>query len=256
MISSFLIVLSNLKEFDPQQFQLTIIFTIITLISLILFIFFSKRNKNPVISLGIFKQKILLFTNIILMISGLTTFMIYQMLPILIRNPFPVGFEGDAIKVVEIQLPFMIVLFLVSVFSGFLVSKLGNIKPTLLGSMISLLGFFSIFFFHFSEFVIIVNLVIIGIGISFLQVGGFNIITASTPKKLIEISVGVTSLLFIIGMSIGPVISSLFLQNFKTTIYENNNFLPSSEAYDLIFLTAASISLLPTILIICIKKLK
>lgn len=256
LISSFLIVLSNLKEFDPRQFQFTVIFTIITLISLMLFIFFSKRNKNPVISLGIFKQKILLFTNIILMISGLTTLMIYQMLPILIRNPFPVGFEGDAIKVVEIQFPFMIVLFLVSVCSGFLVSKLGNIKPTLLGSVISLLGFFSIFFFHFSEFVIVVNLVIIGIGISFLQVGGFNIITTSTPKKLTEISVGVTSLLFIIGMSIGPVISSLFLQNFKTLIYENNNFLPSSEAYNLIFLTAASISLVPTILILYIKKIK
>ena len=46
LISSFLIVLSNLEEFDPQQFQLTIVFTIITLISLILFIFFSKRNKK------------------------------------------------------------------------------------------------------------------------------------------------------------------------------------------------------------------
>lgn len=167
LISSFLIVLPNLKEFDPRQFQLTVIFTIITLISLILFIFFSKRNKNSVISVVIFKQKILLFTNIILMISGLTTLMIYQILPILIRNPFPVGFEDDAIKVVEIQFPFMIVLFLVSVCSGFLVFKLGNIKPTFLGSIISLLGFFSIFFFHFSEFVIVVNLVIIGIGLSF-----------------------------------------------------------------------------------------
>ncbi|MGZ5550429.1 MAG: MFS transporter [Nitrososphaeraceae archaeon] len=45
LISSFLIVLSNLEEFDPQQFQLTIIFTIITPISLILFIFFQKEIK-------------------------------------------------------------------------------------------------------------------------------------------------------------------------------------------------------------------
>jgi MFS family permease len=66
----------------------------------------------------------------------------------------------------------------------------------------------------------------------------------------------VTSLLFIIGMSIGPVISSLFLQNFKTLIYNNNNFLPSSEAYNLIFLTAASISLVPAILILYLKKIK
>lgn len=117
LISSFLIVLSNLKEFDPRQFQLTVIFTIITLISLILFIFFSKRNKNSVISVVIFKQKILLFTNIILMISGLTTLMIYQMLPILIRNPFPVGFEDDVIKVVEIQFPFMISFCLFWIFS-------------------------------------------------------------------------------------------------------------------------------------------
>ncbi|HSL14035.1 MAG TPA: hypothetical protein VK882_07250 [Nitrososphaeraceae archaeon] len=57
LISSFLIVLSNLKEFDPRQFQLTVIFTIITLISLILFIFFLKRNKNSVISVVIFKTE-------------------------------------------------------------------------------------------------------------------------------------------------------------------------------------------------------
>jgi hypothetical protein len=51
------------------------------------------------------------------MISGLTTLMIYQMLPILIRNPFPVGFEDDAIKVVEIQFPFMISFCLFWIFS-------------------------------------------------------------------------------------------------------------------------------------------
>jgi hypothetical protein len=52
---------------------------------------------------------------------------------------------------------------------------------------------------------------------------------AKTPRKFSEVSVGVTSLLFIIGMSIGPAISGLYLQSF-TEVIDGTVFFLSSVA--------------------------
>jgi MFS family permease len=73
------------------------------------------------------------------------------------------------------------------------------------------------------------------------------------PRKFSEVSVGVTSLLFIIGMAIGPAISGLFLQNFTQAIDGIGSF-PSSHAYDMIFLIAAFISISPVVLILIVNK--
>jgi MFS family permease len=255
LITSFLIVLTYLEGAMHQEADIITVsfFSILCIVSFMLFILFEKKTKFPTIPTSIFKDKILLPVNISLMITGLVTLMIYHMIPILVRSPVPLGFGGDAIKVVEVQLPFMIVLFIVSTLSGFIVSRLGNIKPTIVGSIIGVLGFFGILFFHTTEDSIIIGLVIVGSGISLVQVGGFNIITSKTPRKFTEISVGVTSLLFIIGMAIGPAVSGLFLQNF-TEVIDGIGAFPSLEAYSMIFLIAAFISILPMALILIVNK--
>jgi MFS family permease len=255
LIASFLIVLTYLGDIESEKSNIVIVslFSIVCIVSFILLILFERRTKFPTIPTSIFKDKILLPVNLSLMTTGLITLMIYHMIPILVRSPMPLGFGGDAIKVVELQLPFMIVLFIASTLSGFIVSKLGNIKPTIVGSIVGVLGFFGILFFHTTEISIIIGLVIVGAGISLVQVGGFNIITSKTPKKFSEVSVGVTSLLFIIGMSIGPAISGLFLQNF-TKVIDGIVSFPSPQAYDMIFLIAAFLSILPVVLILIVSK--
>lgn len=255
LISSFLIVLTYLGDIKSQESDIAIVFLLSTLciVSFVFFILFEGRTKFPIIPTWVFKDKILLPINVSLMITGLTTLMIYHMIPILVRSPIPLGFGGDAIRVVEVQLPFMIVLFIVSTLSGFIVSRMGNIKPTIVGSILGVMGFFGILFFHTTENSITIGLVIVGTGISLVQVGGFNVITSKTPRKFSEISVGVTSLLFIIGMSIGPTVSGLFLQNFTQTI-DGNGAFPASQAYDMIFLIAAFISIIPVVLILVVSK--
>jgi MFS family permease len=255
LITSFLIVLTYLEDTMYQKSDMIILsfFSMLCISSFILFITFEKKTKFPTIPTSIFKDKILLPVNISLMITGLTTLMIYHMIPILVRSPVPLGFGGDAIKVVEVQLPFMIILFIVSTLSGFIVSRLGNIKPTIVGSIIGVLGFFGILFFHGTEDSIKIGLVIVGSGISLVQVGGFNIITSKTPRRFSEISVGVTSLLFIIGMAIGPAVSGLILQNF-TGVIDGIGVFPSLQAYSMIFLIAAFISIVPMALILIVNK--
>ena len=85
--------------------------------------------------------------------------------------------------VASIQLPFMIVFLLFAPYSGIIISKLGNAKPTILGSIITVIGFFSLFLFHSSELMVSINLAILASGLSLMRVGGLNIVLESTPRQ-------------------------------------------------------------------------
>jgi hypothetical protein len=60
------------------------------------------------------------------MIVSITMFMVYQSITILVRSPEP-RFGGNAIAAGNVQLPFMILSFLVSSIAGSIISKFGNL---------------------------------------------------------------------------------------------------------------------------------
>lgn len=265
-ISSFLISITLLgnSQFgdinninnNTTNFVLVILFSIISIISLIIFIIIQKRTQNPLIDLNLLKDRILLPTNILLMIIGISMFMIYQTISLLIRNPPPAGFGGSAIDAANVQLPFMIVSLVVSIISGFLISKFGNIKPTIIGSIIGFIGFSSLFIYNSTEYEIIINLSVIAIGLSLAEIGGFNITLVSVSPKISGTSMGITVLLFLIGMSIGPAISGIYLETFQSPVLLNgvSYSYPSAFAYDMIFLTAVLLSFVFLILAIITTK--
>jgi hypothetical protein len=213
-----------------------------------------KRSDSPLIDLKILVDKIILPANIIIMIFGITMFMVYQTIPVLVRSPQPLGFGGDAIATANVQLPFMIIFLVLAPSSGFIISKLGNLKPTLVGSIISTIGFFSLFLFHSTEPLVAANLAIIAVGLSLMQVGGFNIAIEATPRKFSGISLGMTVVLNLIGSSIGPAIAAIYMQANQATVRGVNGSFPSSQSYSWIFLTAALVSIVSIVLVIIIKN--
>jgi MFS family permease len=265
-ISSFLISITLLGNSDSTDFNsinnnainlsLIILFSVISIISLFIFVLFQRRTHTPLIDINLLKDRVLLPTNIMLMTIGISMFMIYQTISILIRNPSPSGFGGSAIDAANVQLPFMIISLIISILSGFLISRFGNIKPTIIGSVISVIGFSSLFMYHSTEYEIIINLSIIAGGLSLAEVGGFNITLVSVSPKLSGISMGITVLLFLIGMSIGPAISGIYLEMFQSPIIINkvSYSFPSAFSYDMIFLTSALLSFIFLILAILTAK--
>ena len=233
--------------------QIIIGFLITGIISLILFIIIEKRTKSPLIDFKLLSNKIILPANILLLISFLAMFTVYQTIPILVTSPAPVGgLEGDALTTANIQLPFMIVFLLFAPSSGFIISRLGNIKPTLIGSIISTIGFFSILLFHSTESMVAGTLAIIATGLSLTQVGGFNTILESTPRQFSGISLGMTVLLNLIGGAVGPAIAGIYMQT--NQVFINGSFFPSLQSYNLIFLTATLLSLVSVVLVLIIRK--
>ena len=250
-ITSFLLTLTSLATYS---IQITGVFAVATIVSLVLFVIVEKRSTSPLINLKLLTNKILLPANIVMMILGIAMFMVYQSVPILVRSPEPVGFGGDAVTSANVQLPFMIILLIIAPSSGFIMSRLGNLKPTLAGSIISTVGFFSLFAFHSTQFLIATNLAIIAAGISLTQVGGFDITMKATPKQFSGVSLGMTVVLNILGSSIGPAIAAVYMQQNQVFVKGIAGTFPSSMAYALIFLTAAIVSIVSIALVMITRN--
>ena len=242
-IISFLVTLQLLEKAGSSNLIQIITFSVASIVSLFIFIAVEKKAPFPLIDFKLLKNRIILSANIINMTVGLTALMVvYQSLPILIRSPLPAGFGGDASSIAIVQLPYMIVSLIFSVASGFIVAKFGNLRPTTLGTIITTIGFFVLFMYHSSEASIAAVLVIVAAGLALMQIGSVNVVLTSTPKQFSGISLGMNLLIYLIGSSVGPVIAGIYLQANQVFVESISASFPSPESYNLIFLTAALIS--------------
>ena len=151
IVSTFLTGLTLLPNFisGPNNNQLVLILALFmtSIVFLPVFILTQRRAQSPIMDLNLLKDTVLLPTNILIMNIGIALFIIYQTLPILIQSPTPLGFGGGPLDTASVQLPFMILSFVISVISGFLIAKIGNIKPTLAGGIIRYFWILSAFCF-------------------------------------------------------------------------------------------------------------
>ena len=251
-IISLLMVLSYSHTDNIEIYQIGM-FLFIGITSLVLFVIVERRSRSPLVNFQLLTNNTILSANIILVIAFLSMFTVFQTIPVLVRSPQPFGFGESVITTANIQLPFMIVFLLFAPSSGFIVSKLGNVKPTIIGSIVSAVGFFSLLMFHSNGSLVAINLAVIAGGLSLMQVGGFDIVLQSTPRKFSGISLGMTVLFTLVGGSVGPAIAGIFMQA-NQAFMEGVGSYPSSDSYNLIFLTIALASLIPIALSIFMRR--
>lgn len=168
----------------------------------------------------------------------------------------PLGFGGDAIATANVQLPFMFVLLIGTVGSGFILNRVGNVRMTAVGTTVSAIGFFSLLAFHSTESMVTTALAIIAAGLSLSFTGGFNVVLLSAPMQATGIALGMTPLLNLVGQSIGPAVAATFQQMYQGTAEGITGRFPSPEAHNLIFVTAAVISLASVVLALALSTRK
>jgi MFS family permease len=262
-IASFLLMLtyignssngsSNGSAYSTQIIIISL--ALLSLGALFLFIIIERRAQTPLIELSLMRNGILLPANIIILIFGMTMFMVYQTIPIMVRSPYPLGFGGDAVESAMVQLPFMLVFLVFAPASGFIVSKMGNLRPTIAGTIVMTIGFFMLSIFHSTELIIAINLAVVAIGISAIQVGAFNITMEYTPRQYSGVSLGMSVVLVLIGSSIGPVIAATYMQTHQSLARGViNGLFPSPVSYNLIFLTASLISIISIGLVMILRR--
>jgi MFS family permease len=225
-------------------------------VSLATFILIEKRVHSPLLDFKLMTSKSFLPPTIILMLVFMSIFMVYLTIPVMVRSPQPLGFGGDAVAVAGVQLPFMVVLLIGTIMSGFILNKIKNTKLTLIGTVISAIGFFTLLMFHSTESMVSVGLAILATGLSLSITGAFNIILLSVPMQVTGIALGMTLLLNLVGMSVGPASAGVFQQMYQGTVEGVAGQFPTQDAYNLIFLTAALISLASVALALAVSRRK
>jgi MFS family permease len=253
-ITSFLLVITYLEIGTGANNNSTVssstisiaTFLIAGIISLTFFIFIEKRSASPLFDFGLLLNRRILLANLMIIIVGFSMFIVFQTIPILVENPQPVGFGGDPISAANVQLPFALVFLVFGPASGLIISKLGSMKPIIVGTVVSTIGFFGLVVFHSTEFLLSLNLAIISIGLSLSSVGAQNVIILSIPRQNSGASLGMTTFLRIVGSSVAPALSGMFMQGYQYAVNIGGNlqFFPSSESYNLIFLTSAILSII------------
>ncbi|HJR49287.1 MAG TPA: MFS transporter [Nitrososphaeraceae archaeon] len=270
-VASFLLVLtlletsgSNIMAADgnenypsnAESSALVLPFLIIGVIAFVFFVIIERKEKYPLVDFKLMLHKSILPANLIIMLVGFSMFMVFQTVPILVRNPEPFGFGGDAISAGKVQLPFAIVLLIFGPTSGFIVSKLGSLKPIIVGTFMTTAGFIGLLMFHSTELSVSANLGILSTGLSLTSVGAMNVIILSTPQQFSGISLGMSSLMRIIGASIGPALAGMYMQTNQTLLNVNGvtNYLPSAVSFNLIFFSAIMASVVSIALAITLRR--
>jgi len=226
--------------------MITISFAILGISSFIGFILVERRAQSPLLDLKLMANKVILPGNLVMLVIGMTMFMVMQTIPILARSPYPLGFGDSVIEATKIQIPFSVILLIFGPTSGFIVSKMGSRTPMIAGTIITTIGFFAIYALHSTQLLVSIDLAIVSIGLSFTAVGVMNIIILATPAESMGISTGMTSLIRIIGSALGPAIAGMLMQSQQEILKINGvtttTAFPASGAYNQIFLTATILS--------------
>lgn len=254
-VTSFLLALTYLETGDAGSMQIPLFLTA-GILSVSAFIFVEKRVKSPLVDFRLMLHRTILPANIMIMIVGFSTFMVFQTIPVLVRSPEPLGFGESAVNTANVQLPFALVLLVFGPTSGLIIARLGSLKPIIAGSIITTAGFFSLVAFHSTEFAVSSNLSVIATGLSLTSVGVMNVIILSTPKEFSGITFGMSSLIRIMGSSIGPALAGMYMQTNQSTLKVDGvvGSFPSAESYTLIFLTAAICSLASIALAVLLRS--
>ena len=241
-ITSFLFALTLIQIGVSSENLPQIVATFIaSAISLSVFVLLERRIVPPFLDLRLLRHKILLTSYILLIATGITMFMIYPSVVQLVRSPVPLGFGGDSVDAANVQLPFMIMFLVFASITPFIINRIGSIKPTIIGGIISLIGALGLLTFHSTEFAVSANLAIIASGLSLTMTATWNMVVSSSPKEFTGISVGVGALLLFIGMAIGPALAGVYMENHETVEGVEGSY-PSPGSYNLVFLTAGLLS--------------
>jgi MFS family permease len=241
-ISSFLIALTLIQiGMSSENLPQIAGAFIASAISLSIFVILERRIVPPFLDLRLLRHKILLPSYILLIATGITMFMIYPTIVQLVRSPVPLGFGGDAVDAANVQLPFMIMFLVFASITPFIINRIGSIKPTIIGGIVSLIGGVGLLMFHSTQFAVSANLAMIASGLSLTMTATWNMVVSSSPKEFTGISVGVGALLLFIGMAIGPALAGVYMENHEMIAGVEGSY-PSPGSYNLVFFTAGLLS--------------
>ena len=239
-----LLYLSEGAQIGWESFE-ALLLLIVGVIAIISFLYQSLKSSNPLIPLGLLRERNVLIANVIAFLAAMANFVAFFAFIYLAELPKPYGFSLNVLETGRFLLPAVIAMLIGGILAGIGTSKIGPKPIIFAGSVLMMLGFVLFLVNRATVFDLQLDAVISLGGMMPSLVSVVNMISVSLPKEFIAVGQSVNTTLKSVGNSVGPVVSAMFMTQYTV----GNTELPSSVAFNSMFL----LSIITSILIIVIS---
>jgi predicted MFS family arabinose efflux permease len=200
-----------------------------------------QRVDQPLIELGVLRQRAVLATNVTGLLTGLAMFSGFLLIPQIAQAPESTGYGlGASVTVAGLLLaPSAVGQLVAGPFAGRLGVRIGFRSTLVIGSLLSSAAFTLLAVLHDRAWHLVVGGLLLGAGVAFAFASMANLIVAAVQQSEVGIATGINTVTRTIGGAFGSAVSTAVL---ASTIGAGG--LPSGGGYRVAFGLAAAMALL------------
>jgi len=189
-------------------------------VAVVFFVAFAYRETKfdePIMNPKLLKNRNISVAFATMFLLGTIMFMLYQTLPYFLELPQNDGGFGitDGIVIGLFMLPNAMAQLVVSPIAGKFGQKVGNGKIVIAGLIINALGLFMLAMLNSEEVGVLASVAVFGAGMGLSTVGINNMLASACTRENFGTANAVNTIFLTVGMSVGPVLASLVLEQFS-----------------------------------------
>ena len=240
-------------------------FFLLALAGTVFFVIWEPRVENPVVSFHALRLRNIWISNVNGVLVGITMFLIFVALTILVEDPFPPGLGYNQFDYGLVALPSALCMLGFAPLLGRWVAARGPKPVMLTGFAVMGLGALGLVLFHSNVYELTLITIPALVGNVAILIAMTNVIVLTVSPKELGIQTGMNQTFRNLGSAVGPVIAATVTASF-TTAYAvaRNPFngrpilhqVPAVFGFELVFAITAALSLVGLIFSLGLKNFR
>ena len=249
-LSTFLVALSEGERWGWLSAATLGVFTLSAAL-LCLWVWVELKVPQPMVDIGMMRDRAVLWTNIVALIAGFAMFGTFLLVPSFVQMGtdlppdiaalVPYGFSASVIVAGLFLLPASAVMLVVGPLGGVLERRIGARALTGIGCAVLGAAGFMLAAFHDSGWQIVVAMTFIGIGVGLVYAMLAKLIVDSVSREVTGVAMGMNTVMRTIGGVIGGQVGAALL---SAMTIPGTPDIPSEDAFTTMFLLAGVAALL------------
>jgi MFS family permease len=191
-------------------------FYAIALVAAVFFVLWERRSPNPVVSFAALKKRNIWVSNVNAVFVGVSMFLTFIALVILIEYRYPPGFNFNEFDMGLAALPAALGMLAFAPVWGRLIGRQGPKPVTLLGFAVMGLGAVGLLLFHANVYEVSLFTIPTLVGNVAVLIAMSNIIVLSVGRHELGVQTGMNQTFRNLGSAVGPVLAATVLASFLT----------------------------------------
>lgn len=218
-----------------------------SVVFLVLWVVVELRVKEPMIEIGLMRDRAVFWTNAVAVITGFAMFGTFVLVPTYVQtgaglpdaiaSQVDYGFSASVITAGLYLLPSSLVMLVVGPVAGMLENRVGARRLTLAGTLVMGAGGTVLGLAHAEPWQIVVAMMLIGAGVGLVYAMLAKLIVDAVPREVTGVAMGMNTVMRTIGSVIGAQVGAAVL---SAMTIDGTGGIPEETGYTIVFFIAGA----------------